>query len=653
MGNPVKKLTAVQQHTKNAQVALENTNYELFMRSLIAISEENEKASKRAEANVDKSNEEAVLELDKFNTKQHEALVAFNEIWWAKEEKDYQEKYITTRRDALNSLNDELSIEKKANYDHTEKQKASYFAANNHLNSKRKEKVDLALKLFNESINKKWVENVEPARKDLKTSGDASIKEKIETNLNLAREQISGYETRTQKATRYLGVFLAAAISFAFGTVETGTALLILLALVFTSVAIPPFALLLIAAPFVAIATYVEWNIFKGYIPSLLQKVIGKEKFLDGLTDYYVKDKDPNDKTKFIMVLKHMSPKRKAALGIFTLCAALPTGIAIGALGYTSTLAISSLPFLGGLIAGAGIGAMLPPLGIALAAIVAISITCMLVKNFAEFLQKKNAWEAVKKPFKQVKKVLDQKEVSKPVRVISYIVTGVLAVASVIGLALACKAATHSLGIMLANSVNMAPSAAAGIAIAVGSVSAFVGRAWFTFKAAFESMVTIIKHVVKSKEEKEAAAAAKKEAAEMKNQSSSHLIISKEIKAEISVDKKAAEKPKIEPPKLNKKELFGAVVEAGMEIFFYAQGAMATGASLITTIYTGFFTGTRTMCMNIGGVDIPTDKAKAMKESFNKAKVTNSYNTLFSTQVNVEPKVVVEKTQEIEKKQQV
>lgn len=392
---------------------------------------------------------------------------------------------------------------------------------------------------------------------------------KTRTEIELARETIAlqdakafqaikAYETRSQKARRYLAQFIAAGVSFAFGAVETGVAVVLMLS------SWPAWGIYLLATPLAIISTWINWRNFKPYVPALFKDISGQNKFFDGLTTY----RDEKG------VMQELTPARKYGLAVFAVFAALPTGIAIGALGYTSTLAIPTLPWIGGLVAG--VSSIFPPIAIGLAAIVTIAIICMSVKTFSRLLQNKDFTSAVKKPFQEVGNIFADKTDkdgnvikgpgSPAAKRIAYVVTGLFAVIALVGLGMACFTTTRSIGRFLIDQFNTAPAVAAKVGIAICAGPAFVSRIWSTFQWIWSASATILKRIYPNKDEK-------------------------------------GEKAGVGKVGL-------AVLEAGMEGVFYGQGLQSGGTSTALVAAAATTTSIRTLGGNAAHIDDPEDNPK-------------------------------------------
>lgn len=294
------------------------------------------------------------------------------------------------------------------------------------------------------------------------------------------RDEIQQYETPAQKARRYLGMFLGGVTAFAFGFIEGGTAILGLFytgAIVLSPMAIPA---ILLALTVSLASTYANWKTFKGYVPKLLDAIAGKDEAFDGFT-HYTKNG----------VRKSISWQRKLAMGLLSVLT-IATGMAIGALGYFSTIYI---PTLFGL--GATAAAIFPPLGIALAALVAVTMAILFTKSVANLLFNESSWEKLKEPFKTVDNLLEERGASTTTKVIVFTLMGLAALVGLTGLGMTCYGCAQSVSTFCMNAFNAGPALAKNVGIAIGGVAAFISRMYFTFTGMVDSAVKICRDIFK------------------------------------------------------------------------------------------------------------------------------------------------------------
>lgn len=310
---------------------------------------------------------------------------------------------------------------------------------------------------------------------------------------------IRSHETRRQKIVRYAGKFSAFVTSLAFGMVEAGVAVFFLGVLFFNPASLLAFGGIAAAAIFLGgVATYVNYCIFKGDVPSLFKKIAGKDKFLEGFTKY--KDKN-SKKTK-------TTTKQNVAMGLFSFLFAIPTGVAIGALGYTSTLSIPAALGYFGVAVGASV---FPPIAIGIAAVVAVTMTAFILSSFHKFLTDYNGnpLELIKGPFRQLGQEIDKKynpkervTANKIAKCVSYASMGVLSVLSLAGLAVAALSGVNSVTALMTNMFKLPLTVSAGIGVAVGGVCSFVSRTFFTFVKCSGAVNNLFKLFTKSSKEK-------------------------------------------------------------------------------------------------------------------------------------------------------
>lgn len=294
-----------------------------------------------------------------------------------------------------------------------------------------------------------------------------------------AIQAIRSYQTPRQKVAKATGLFLAGVMAIAFGMIETGTAVFMLAS------NLPVAAAQLLGFVAGSVSTYITWRTFKDYAPNLLKDLGGKDKFAEGLTNH-VDGKKGKQQLNF---------KQKTQLILFALLAALPTGAAIGALGFTSTLSVPAW-------LGIGAASIFPPIGMAFAGLVALKMTLCLIKTFVNFLREGgDPIEYLKKPFIQVNKTIDESEQFKSeqartlAKAASYVLTSVLVIIGLAGLAFAAYTCSASLSKWSTDMIGAGPTVANFIGIAAGGIASILGRMLFTFKTAADSTVSLCKRL--------------------------------------------------------------------------------------------------------------------------------------------------------------
>lgn len=304
-----------------------------------------------------------------------------------------------------------------------------------------------------------------------------------------AATAIMSYKTKKQKALHYLGVFIGGLTSFIFGAIEGGVGLVVLL----LATSCPPVLAYGLGIFIGVISTKTNWYTFRHYISQLLHRVVGKDKWFDGLTEYT--DAETGERIQ-------LSGKKLLGLGAFGLFAALPTGIAIGALGYGLTTSIPAYFGLG------VISAAFPPIGVAFAVVVTLGMTLMLVENMRKLLHNKNVVKTLKEPFENIGKILEEKleeqatkeKISPARRAVTkfatYAVMALFALVSLAGLVVTCIGCKSQLSSFLTNALNAAPGVATGVGLAVGGFAAFISRMYFTFNSAVKSAVALCKKLI-------------------------------------------------------------------------------------------------------------------------------------------------------------
>lgn len=286
-----------------------------------------------------------------------------------------------------------------------------------------------------------------------------------------AYKAIRTFKTTRQKITIAIGSIIAALTAFTYGTLEFGMAMLsffVAMDVVWSNLWLALVGVLLIAGTVLLPipSTWTSWKVFSTYLPEFFNKIQSEYNEI-------------NSKTKKTLFW---------GLSLF----AFATGLAAGGLAYTSTIALPDLLGLG------AIGAIFPPVGIFLAAVVAICQTCMLLRNFCSILRKQNSWKAFIKPFFKVNEALKDAKVSTGRKAITWGIVGGLIVLSVLGLAMSCFTSTRSVGKFFIDQLNTSPAKALAWGIAISGVGSFLSRLYFTLDAAINSGVIVCKRLIKN-----------------------------------------------------------------------------------------------------------------------------------------------------------
>jgi hypothetical protein len=284
-----------------------------------------------------------------------------------------------------------------------------------------------------------------------------------------ARYAIFYYQTRMQKITRMLGIFLAAVTAFTYGGVELVATMLgffVAAAIVWTNPWLALGGVLLLAGavllPFPA--TWTNWKVFSTYVPEFFNKIRSEYNEIN-------------------------TTQKKAlfwGLSVF----ALATGVAAGGLAYTATIA---LPLMLGL--GTAVSAIFPPLGVLFAAAIIITQTCMLIRNFADILRKEDSWKSFKAPFLKVSAILNESKASLMRRIVTWCMVAGLAILATLGLIMSCFTSTRSVGKLFIDLLHTAPEKALLCGIAIGSIGSFLSRVYFTLSSATASALILCKRL--------------------------------------------------------------------------------------------------------------------------------------------------------------
>lgn len=336
------------------------------------------------------------------------------------------------------------------------------------------------------------------------------------------RGAIADYKTTRGKAISGVSTILGGVTALAFGPIEGGTAVFLLgvglLGLLGIPLAGPALFILLgvtvacVAAP----AFYTNYVSTRDDVEGVLGGFFGREIFKNFL-EYKIKlkstvraglDKDGKE----IVITREITEKRKfsagqrAAMFLFTLLFAIPTGVGIAALGYTSTLLIPGIIAMFGLAVPL---AIFPPVAIAIAALVAVTMIAFFVSGFVGLLtdyvrykeqinfENQFVNENEKKKISALEFLLGKKNIdlisnsidsrfekgslpNKIAKVAAYTLTVVIFAISIAGLAFAAKAGAMSLAAMFHKVAKVPVALSIGLGIAMGGVCSFVGRAFKT-----------------------------------------------------------------------------------------------------------------------------------------------------------------------------
>lgn len=311
----------------------------------------------------------------------------------------------------------------------------------------------------------------------------------IENQCTKIQEAISQYETKKQKKIRIAGKILAFFTSLAFGVLQTGIAMFFVGMLAFSPTGWAMLALLCGALALGGIFSYVSYCTMRHDIPSILQEVIGKDRFLQGFREY----KDKNGKTV------PFNRKQMTQLGVFTFLFALPSATATGAFAFTSTFSIPTMLALFGIIAPTWI---FFPIGLGFAAIIAISMTLFMVRSFHAFIANHNG--SVKsflgKAFNQIGEIIDEKINpqkyplgNKIAKTLAYIGTGLFCAMGLIGLAISSISSINSVTALAGRLFNASTVISSSIGIVIGGVLSLFARIFFTIAKCSNVVVNVFK----------------------------------------------------------------------------------------------------------------------------------------------------------------
>lgn len=348
-------------------------------------------------------------------------------------------------------------------------------------------------------LNWDEAESYDDVEDDYSRRNKSKKKERLE-KLKVLDDQIykaiKEHETSRQKIVRYVGKFFAAGMAFAFGGLEGGGA--VFLAILGTHPI--GWAILLVAAlgglAAAAAGTYINYTMFRSGVPNNLRQIFGKDKFFQGYREY----KDPNTGETEIL-----SGWKVAFMGIFTCLLALPTSLAIGAMGYSSTIGLGAKFALLGFGAASTIAF---PIAIGFAAIVTIAMTCWLVNTCYKIMTKHrgSVIDFIKQPIRDINEQLD-KEFENPTqrrvaKGIAYVTTALLCIGGLVGLYFAAGSGAGSIA-QMASQVSQAITGTAfsahvctGIGVGLGLVASIVARAPTTVANIGNACVSVVKGVV-------------------------------------------------------------------------------------------------------------------------------------------------------------
>ncbi len=299
----------------------------------------------------------------------------------------------------------------------------------------------------------------------------SEVEEKQFRKLDAAAQKaIRNYKTWRQKIKRVVEYTLAALTAFAYGTVEMVATMLGFFAaagIVWTNPWLALLGVLLLAGAiiFPIPSTWTNWKIFSTYLPA----------FFDKIGDEYQEINSPKKKALFWL------------LSIF----AFATGIAAGGLAYTATIALPAMMGLG------TISLIFPPLGLILAAAITLTQTFTLLRNFAGILRKKDSWQALKEPFLEVKRFLNENQASWGRRLIIWSMVLGLALIALVGLAMSCFTSTRAVGKLFIDQFHTAPQKALICGIVISAVCSFFSRIYLTLSSTLASAIDFSKRLFK------------------------------------------------------------------------------------------------------------------------------------------------------------
>lgn len=331
---------------------------------------------------------------------------------------------------------------------------------------------------------------------NLNLAGDSLKKHDDEIN-----DALVNHETTRQRLVRYFDFISTAFTSVAFGGLETGVAVFLgglalftnpvgwtLLGIIGTSLLIGGFA------------TYINYKALKGDVRSVFKAILGRDKLFQGFLQY----RDENGKTQ------RFNAGRIIALAAFSLLFAIPTGIGIGALGYTSAISIPVVLAAFGITASA---AIFPPIGLTFAVFVTLTMAAFQIASFANLLSQHNGnvFSFVKKPFAEMFNIIDKRfdpetrrGMNLFVKGLSLGLTGLVSIAAVAGLAVAAMAGANSLTALVSQVTGASLKVSAGIGLAVGGVASFGARLFSTIAKAGAACVSVLKATVAKKDVRDA-----------------------------------------------------------------------------------------------------------------------------------------------------
>jgi hypothetical protein len=433
-----------------------------------------------------------------------------------------------------------------------------HLAAKFHLSRDERHKIKLALILLEGYVSKARLTNRAAATDD------------ISVLVNEAHTVLANRQTPAQAAISVGGRFLAFMTAFAFGIVETGTAILALFYASAITWSLSSIPIVLFAGVVSGAATWVNWNNFKEDVPATLQLFFGKDSWFDGLTTY-------NDKG-----VKQTLSMRKIAILALLSFAALVTGIAIGALGYTSTLQVAELLKITGPKALAAFGYA----GSALGAMVAVTMTAWLVTGFAALLKNNDSTAAFMKPFKEVQDMLNDLDktqgYSMTRRIVAYSIMAALSVIALAGLAVSAYSCTQSVSKFCLDQFKASPERALAAGIAIGGIGASAARFYKTFSSAVLAGVNASKKIFLSKDDKKL------------------------------------------PPKLSWSAIAAVLFESGTAGSFFAQSWIGKGFSGIVAFSAGLLASGRSFVIDMAHLD-HSNPNKAIIDRATNARVSAMY----------------------------
>lgn len=311
----------------------------------------------------------------------------------------------------------------------------------------------------------------------------------VQESVTAMDKAFINYQSKKQKLSNWFAQSLAIISSLAFGVVQTGVAFFFVSLMLFSPGSWMALGCLIGALLLGSIFSYISYCTLKHDVPAILSEIIGKDKFLQGFREY----KDSKGNTKAF------NRKQLFALSIFSFFFALPSAIATGAFGFTSTLSIAGIFTSFGIAVPAVI---FPPLGVAFAIIITLTMALFAIKSFHAFIAHHNGnpISFVRKPFSQINTILNAKipptqhpTLNKFARISAFALSGILCAMALVGLTVSAIGGVNSVT-ALSSKVFQAPIFISNIiGIIIGGVMTFSSKFFFTLGKCGDLMVNLIK----------------------------------------------------------------------------------------------------------------------------------------------------------------